>query len=292
MQIQTFSVLCGTLACNARCSYCVSQMTPEAGLGTKPLPINFRNFNKACVLAERCGATTMMLTGKGEPTLFPEQITNFLDFVDNKGFKFPLIELQTNGMTIADGTVSDDTLNNWYNAGLNTIAVSIVHYEKKFNHQNYAPYKKDYFEVSDLVNKLHGFGFSVRLNCVLNRSAIHKLDDVLKLIDFCKNNKVEQLTLVPVNKPKKTTKNLDVFDWVKENYIAQFEIESLKEYFDSAGNVVMNLNHGAIIYDYYGQNVCLSNCLTVDKTEEIRNLIFFPDGHLRYSWEYEGAILL
>jgi hypothetical protein len=24
----------------------------------------------------------------------------------------------------------------------------------------------------------------------------------------------------------------------------------------------------------------------------MRNLIFFPDGHLRYDWEYEGAILL
>ena len=26
--------------------------------------------------------------------------------------------------------------------------------------------------------------------------------------------------------------------------------------------------------------------------EEARNLIFFPDGHLRYRWEQEGAILL
>jgi hypothetical protein len=25
---------------------------------------------------------------------------------------------------------------------------------------------------------------------------------------------------------------------------------------------------------------------------DIRTLIFFPDGHLRYNWEYGGAILL
>jgi hypothetical protein len=49
------------------------------------------------------------------------------------------------------------------------------------------------------------------------------------------------------------------------------------------------------VFDYKGQNVCLSNCLThepyTDKSV-MRNLIFFPDGHLRYDWEYQGAILL
>ena len=26
--------------------------------------------------------------------------------------------------------------------------------------------------------------------------------------------------------------------------------------------------------------------------DEVRQLIFFPDGHLRYSWVYDGAIIL
>ena len=48
-----------------------------------------------------------------------------------------------------------------------------------------------------------------------------------------------------------------------------------------------------VVYDLDGQNVCLSNCLQPDRNlEEIRNLIFFPDGHLRHSWDLGGAILL
>ena len=55
----------------------------------------------------------------------------------------------------------------------------------------------------------------------------------------------------------------------------------------------MKLMHGATVYDVAGQNVCLSNCLTVGKTDEdIRQLIFFPDGKISYDWQHEGARLL
>jgi hypothetical protein len=46
------------------------------------------------------------------------------------------------------------------------------------------------------------------------------------------------------------------------------------------------------VYDVDGQNVCLSNCLSNDpQTGDLRNLIFFPDGHVRWDWQYQGAIL-
>lgn len=55
----------------------------------------------------------------------------------------------------------------------------------------------------------------------------------------------------------------------------------------------MTLAHGAVVFDLDGQNLCLNQCLTVQPdAEEMRNLIFFPDGHLRYYWQYPGAILL
>ena len=35
------------------------------------------------------------------------------------------------------------------------------------------------------------------------------------------------------------------------------------------------------------------DCLTIDPSaDDIRQLIFFPDGHLRYDWQYAGALLL
>ena len=57
--------------------------------------------------------------------------------------------------------------------------------------------------------------------------------------------------------------------------------------------LVMTLIHGAQVYDVQGQNVCLTDSLTIDaKSDDLRQLIFFPDGHLRYDWQYAGAILL
>ncbi len=59
------------------------------------------------------------------------------------------------------------------------------------------------------------------------------------------------------------------------------------------GAELMRLMHGAIVYDVDGQNICFSTCLTPDPSlKELRQLIFFPDGHLRYDWQYPGAILL
>ena len=293
MQIQTFSILCGTTSCNARCPFCIAAISADNGMTTKPQKTNNRNFHKACALAKQAGTTTVMLTGKGEPTLFPEQITEYMEWLED--YNFPFIELQTNGIDIASGKITDDTLNIWYDWGMTTIAISIVHYDKEINRKNYAPHKEDYFEISDLVEKLHKIGFSVRLNCILNKQGINSWNELENLVDYCKAHKVEQLTLIPVNKPtlkpRNDKKRLDVYRWIEENYCERSDL--FKEYLDELGTVVMTLNHGAVVYDFKGQNVCMSNCLTVDdKKDEIRNLIFFPDGHLRYSWEYEGAILL
>ena len=78
MKIQTFSILAGSEACNARCPFCISKMTPPSGVELKEPKVNWRNFRKACLLAKQSGVTTAMFTGKGEPTLFPKQITKFL----------------------------------------------------------------------------------------------------------------------------------------------------------------------------------------------------------------------
>ena len=57
---------------------------------------------------------------------------------------------------------------------------------------------------------------------------------------------------------------------------------------------LMELAHGAEVFDVYGQNFCLSNCLkrTTEDVSKMRNLIFFPDGHIRYRWDLPGAIIL
>ena len=68
---------------------------------------------------------------------------------------------------------------------------------------------------------------------------------------------------------------------------------NMLEMVKTTGIPLMSLVHGGMVYDIGGQNICMANCLTIDPNEEeLRQLIFFPDGHLRYDWQHKGAILL
>jgi MoaA/NifB/PqqE/SkfB family radical SAM enzyme len=226
-----------------------------------------------------------MITSKGEPTLFPEQISKYLRELQK--FEFPFVELQTNGLAL-----DDKYLDKWYKLGLTTVAVSIAHYDSEKNRQIYSPNKKSYTDLPKLVENLHSKGFSVRLACTMLKGFIDSPGELEKLVLFAKENEVEQLTVRPVNKPSQA-RDLKAYDWVDSHSLDSKQIGKIDNYLKRNGTLLLELPHGAQVYDVDGQNVCLTNCLTRDTDpEKIRQLIFFPDGHLRYDWEKKGAILL
>ena len=95
-----------------------------------------------------------------------------------------------------------------------------------------------------------------------------------------------------MNKPDNSLDD-EVSAWIAKNYLKSTQYDEIQSYLNTNGKQLMKLSHGATVYDVYGQNVCLTNSLTIDKdSDSIRQLIFFPDGHLRYDWQYKGAILL
>lgn len=56
---------------------------------------------------------------------------------------------------------------------------------------------------------------------------------------------------------------------------------------------LMHGAHAAKVYDVDGQNVCVSDCLTVEAAgDDIRTLIFFADGKICYDWQHPGARIL
>lgn len=290
MRIQTLSIITGSTACNARCPFCVSKMTHTGDMNAKPNKPNWRNFGVAMKLAKESGVTTVMLTGKGEPTLWINLIDLYLNKIDGK---FPLIELQTNGLAIHD--MSDETLQRWYEQGMTTIAISVSHWADNENQHIYCPHKKEYPPLVNLINRLHSIGFSVRLNCIMSNNRIGNLDQVLGFISFAKDNLVEQVTLMPVNFPSSVSENNPAYHWVKYNKPKAEAIEEIVKHLFDNGTLLMKLAHNALVFDYKGQNVCLSSCLKNEEIEDkttMRNLIFFPDGHLRYDWEHPGAILI
>jgi molybdenum cofactor biosynthesis enzyme MoaA len=289
MKIRTFSIVAGSLACNARCPFCIAGMTPANGVTTKEPDVDWRNFRKACQLARDGGCSTAMITSKGEPTIFPDQITSFLRVLQEH--KFPIVEMQTNGLLIAEGKkVTDEHLKTWYDLGLTTVAISVVHYDREKNKAIYTP-KRDYMDLPALIAKLHSFGFSVRLTTILAKGYIDTPEELDKMLAFARENRVEQLTATPVTKPDES-EDAQIFSWTAQHALAPEQFAAIKSHVEANGSLVLTLAHGARVFDVNGQNLCLSNCITVDpEANEMRSIIFFPDGRVRYAWQYPGAIL-
>jgi len=105
MKISTMSVVVGTRACNASCPFCVSKMTPRMAELPATTDIPVRNLRKSLLFAERSGVSTILLTGKGEPTLYPDQVDFYLREIARNG-RFPFVEMQTNGFLFGRGTIS------------------------------------------------------------------------------------------------------------------------------------------------------------------------------------------
>jgi len=71
------------------------------------------------------------------------------------------------------------------------------------------------------------------------------------------------------------------------------KIEALNKWAEKKGRLLLSYGHNSRIFDIDGQNVCLTDALTIKpSTDDIRQMIFFPDGHIRFDWQYKGAIIL
>lgn len=305
MRIQTMSIVVGTTACNSECPFCISKQTIKAEeLIVEPDKINWRNFGIACEFANRSGVTTVLLTGKGEPTLYPHLITEYLKKLES--YHIPFKELQTNGILIEKGLsktqiyipsiinskiVEVDTLKEWYDLGLTTICLSIVSHESDKNHLIYQPSQKEYMNVENVIDKIHNAGFMVRLSCMMLKGYIDSTKELKKLIAFCKEKNVKQLTIRPINAPSNVDN--EVSHWVNKNTIETKTVIEIQRFLDSEGVFILELAHGGRTYDIDGQNVCYATCMTTNKsTDDIRQIIFFPNGTLSYDWKYHGAVLL
>lgn len=293
MKTHTFSIVVGTAACNAKCPFCVSKMTQSpASLDL----VNVRRFHTACRIVEqaRDGLVSVLLTGKGEPLLFPIGITQYLKWLQE--YRFPLIDLQTNGILLKS---CDDQgyLNKWAATGLTLVCISITHWEP--DHSNSLMGIDRGFDFYKAIEVVHKAGLAARLNCTLTKSGCSTLYDVDTLINCCRREGIEQLTFreveVPdyVSGPELGDMTNQVRNYAKKEKPVGFANQIRLHLEMKGATKLMELPHGAVIYDDDGQNVCVSNCLTsTSDPNDIRQIIFFPDGRIAYDWKYKGARIL
>ena len=289
MKIMTMSMVVGTDACNAKCPFCVSKMTGTECIPTDGDFLFGRNFKKAKQLALSSGVTTVLITGKGESTLYPKQISACTLALK----EFPFIELQTNGIVLEKWRYKDNPkiLESWYMNGMTTISLSVVHYLKDRNAEIFGG---QHYDIERLVAYLQSFGFLVRINCTMINGYIGSVATVDDMIGWCQEVVVDQLTFRPMTVPP-ISRNKEVSMWAnshnrKLDYKTQKKIH---EYISVNGNKLMTLPHGAEVFAFGDMTVCLSDCLTLaPNTDEIRQLIVYPNGRVAYDWVYDKASTL
>jgi len=288
MKTHTFSIVVGTAACNARCPYCVSKMTQTMTCLSKLA--NEDRFHTAFRIVEqaRDGLVSVLLTGKGEPLLHPEEITQYLQWL--KEHRFPLVDLQTNGILLKSAEECG-YLQKWAANGLTLACVSIAHWDAATS--NSIMGIGEDFNYYEAVERIHKAGLAARLNCTLTKSGCGTLEDVDLLINRCRDDGVEQLTLREVEMPDNAAVGGNVRAFVEREKPHDLSLR-IREHLEYTGATkLLELPHGAIVYDVDGQNVCVSNCLTsTTDPDDIRQIIYFPDGRIAYDWKYKGARIL
>jgi|CXWL01.1.fsa_nt_gi molybdenum cofactor biosynthesis enzyme MoaA len=288
---ENLSLIAGTGACNAHCPFCVSKMTGLTEVGLHPQPINWRNFEKAALLAKDYHVSSVIITGKGEPTLFPNQITDYLTHLEK--YNFPLIDLQTNGLNFdRQSERFDPYLHQWYDQGLAFVALSIVNFLPEDNRKIYTPSSKRHLDLPRIVDKLHQIGFSVRFSVTLFNGGIDNGEKTGRMIEFAQGLAVEQLTLRKIALPSASA-SPEIGLWTQSHLLTQGQQQEINRYLTDHGHQLSVSHHGAVIYDVSGQNICLTNALTLDMDpEKIRQIIFYPNGRIRFDWQYSGSTIL
>jgi len=275
----SFQVIAGDGRCNAQCPFCISKITTtpaEKGKLCTP-QVNWHNFHKAARLAKSYGATSAVITGKGEPTLYPNQITKYVRALDYH--EFSLIDLQTNGTIFQSSLYKNSVfLEDWYNHGLTTIAISAVSIHEDENQQVMFGGKGHYPNLAETVRLLRSYGFMIRLSIVGLKGCVDTVDKIKECLDYCKQHDIKQFTWREV--------------YGSDMSPTEGDIVGIKAYVMEHGTLVKPFGNGGLVYDLNGQNICLTKCLEPDKGDGMQNVIFFPNGDVYTRWECPGSIIL
>ncbi len=261
----------GKPLCDKNCEYCVSRMTgymkTNRGLIASNLP-------KVKELAHVGQVTSVLFTGKGEPTLNESDLFWLME-----EFKHLPLGLQTNGLKLSKDF---SLLERLAAAGLNTLAVSIDDLEQFVN----------YYEMFARSKEL-GLLTRVTLNIT------NKLPENISfkwLVEVCRNNFVDQLMLRNVVVPNNVPLDIPTAKWISKNVdptmYPRLQAE-LKKTCEKKGMLLRKLSFGSLVYDYRGVSVTYSDyCVQDDNDgEDIRSLIFMEDGHCYTSWNSKASIL-
>jgi molybdenum cofactor biosynthesis enzyme MoaA len=297
--VDTLNIVVGTNACDANCQFCmVRQTTNQISKQNCIYNKLHRNLKKACLYARQNDATDLVITGNGEPCLSDIQITKNLIAVSR--YRFQKISLQTNGIRIGKALGEQnvenqrflETVADWIDHGLDTVAISTVGVSQA---DNSSVYTSHYPPLDRTVRFLRSVGFTVRLSVVMISGMVDSPRSVMEVIEWCQKHDVGQLTLRPVScSPLADLTKNEAAEFAYRHRLDDEALSSVIRFLEgSSPGRLSNLPNGASVYDIGGQRVCFMRCATAaDHPHRYGTLIFYPNGRLTYDWIYDRSAVI
>lgn len=262
--------------CNRDCPYCISKMT---GYMEHNFDLMVRNAIKVKQLAKTAGITSILFTGKGEPTLNLEHLSILAELF----FEYPM-EVQTNALTLMVDT--KDMLYKLWAMGINTIAIS-TDSDGMFDQIE---------KIIELADK-EGLDFVWRITINVS-DRFKKYNTYDKIATWCSDHGVNQLSLRKLSVPltNRTSNSDEVVEWIEKHApygLYEKLTDELYEAVRVRGIEIRTLNHGEVVYDLDGVSVVAIDYCIQEKAERdnIRSLIFQEDGHLYTTWNSKASII-
>lgn len=270
MKAQNLTISVPNRGCDKACGYCISKITGELKTDES---LFLRNMPKVKRIAESANVSSILITGKGEPTLNPGAI----DFIVETFKDYP-IEIQTNGIAMLRNFSKYRTVI----PPINVIAFSIDSPDQLYS------YKR-------MFNYLHDSGVVVRIT--LNSNNLFRNWAAKDMISFCEAFGVRQLSIRKLTVPnyvdsiKLDTAGEKAVTWIKENGDDSLYVSLQNDL--KTKRLIRKLPFGALVYDYDGISVIAFEYCIQDENdgENIRSLIYQEDGHLYTSWDTPASIL-
>lgn len=284
MNIQSLSIVVPTGKCWNHCPFCVSRMhcenygTPLHDLETL-LPSAYMN-RMAFVRDEGCNS--MLITGTAEPQQNLPFIYTLLHANRQLPKPFYNISMQTTGTSLTEWEIEKLAA-----AGVTTLAISLNSFddERNWNLMN-TPGPARTMKTEELIRCAKKYGMNVRV--CLNLTDEFAEYSPEEMFDWAIAHDVDQLTFRKIYADGES----DAAKWVADHLYPQEGMTKIANYMLCYGTPIMKLPFGTIQYSVCGiSTVADTNCMSKERTDDLKYAILRPNGHLYSRWDDKGSLI-
>lgn len=282
-KIYSVSVVTGTSECNAKCKFCAGRYLREQA---KPDSIYYKNLESAIKLCARYGGWSLSLTGSGEPTCSPQEVTKVLKIYNecaNQGAYFPNVNLFTNGILIGDEKFCASNLHIWRGLGLNNIALSVHSVDEKEQALFYGI--REYPNFNTIKQNVEDCAIGVRCTLLLNKNSVNDAASYERAVTKLADMGFKNITSWAVCNPDGSRCDATP---------SRMGMASIRYWLWRNAKLCHGHSWGGGVYDWNGNILRLTDYVTKHNPHNnfVRQLVVFQDGTVAYSWIRDGALCM